>query len=327
MTETLKARVKHVAMVKAIIEDERALYHGFSCDCQQDRQGLAEAIVDALSLLLTEGAEREIACEGQRIGYEQEADRLTRERLDAEARVRELEQEVKQLAEDYSTERAMNQDVRALKDSTEARVQELEVELAAEHETSRNDPAEQRAERYALEAVDLTERLIKAEAALARAEQERDLAKANALYHADCRPNRQQAKAALADAKALNDWRADVTVALGRPGGAFYADVPKHIREMRRVLERAGYRYCDIPACNCGGWHLQKDTAEAAEETRRSLLALVAEVAAEMRDAMTRNRHAGEYEILGWAERLASLLVVEGREEKEQADTRVDSQR
>lgn len=35
----------------------------------------------------------------------------------------------------------------------------------------------------------------------------------------------------------LRDWRADVTSALGRPGGAFYEDVPKHVRKLRSDLE------------------------------------------------------------------------------------------
>ena len=37
-----------VEIVRAIIEDEQALFHSFTCDCQQDRQGMAEAIVAAL---------------------------------------------------------------------------------------------------------------------------------------------------------------------------------------------------------------------------------------------------------------------------------------
>lgn len=37
-------------------------------------------------------------------------------------------------------------------------------------------------------------------------------------------------------ADSLADWRCDVTVALGRPQGAFYADVPKLIREMVATL-------------------------------------------------------------------------------------------
>lgn len=58
-------------------------------------------------------------------------------------------------------------------------------------------------------------------------------------YHAECRPNRRQAEAAIADAKALNDWRADVTVALQRPGGAFFDDVPRHIRQLVADLAAA----------------------------------------------------------------------------------------
>ena len=35
----------------------------------------------------------------------------------------------------------------------------------------------------------------------------------------------------------LKAWRLDVTVAVQRPGGTFYEDVPKHIREMVKVLK------------------------------------------------------------------------------------------
>ena len=52
------------------------------------------------------------------------------------------------------------------REAAERRVQELEQELQAEHETSRNDPCEQRAERYAMEAFALGERVRALEAAL-----------------------------------------------------------------------------------------------------------------------------------------------------------------
>jgi hypothetical protein len=36
----------------------------------------------------------------------------------------------------------------------------------------------------------------------------------------------------------LRSWRTDVTVALGRPGGSFYEDVPEHIRHWRRTVSQ-----------------------------------------------------------------------------------------
>ena len=43
-----------------------------------------------------------------------------------------------------------------------------------------------------------------------------------------------------ADNKALDEWRADVTVSLQRPGGAFFVDVPQHIKDL--VKERDALR-------------------------------------------------------------------------------------
>lgn len=37
----------------------------------------------------------------------------------------------------------------------------------------------------------------------------------------------------------LRDWQATTTVALGREGGSFFADVPKHIRELKQRAEHA----------------------------------------------------------------------------------------
>ncbi|MFN3075360.1 MAG: hypothetical protein ABT940_00490 [Alphaproteobacteria bacterium] len=81
----------------------------------------------------------------------------------------------------------------------------------------------------------------------------------------------------------LEDWRATVTAALGREGGALFDDVPKHIKgmvsqlatltaerdELERILYRKGYRKsCDIPACNCGD---QWNHGGNAEERLREL--------------------------------------------------------
>jgi hypothetical protein len=40
-----------------------------------------------------------------------------------------------------------------------------------------------------------------------------------------------------AQIETLENWRATVTATLHRPGGAFYEDVPKHIRELRTLLK------------------------------------------------------------------------------------------
>lgn len=37
----------------------------------------------------------------------------------------------------------------------------------------------------------------------------------------------------------LTDWRASVTAVLRRPGGSFYEDVPKHVRELVDAKEQA----------------------------------------------------------------------------------------
>ena len=72
---------------------------------------------------------------------------------------------------------------------------------------------------------------------LAQARAERDEARKDAAFHADCRPNRRQAEAAMADAKATNDrwadevWRreeAEATIATLR------ADL-EHVREERAI--------------------------------------------------------------------------------------------
>ena len=40
-----------------------------------------------------------------------------------------------------------------------------------------------------------------------------------------------------ADNKALDKWRADVTVSLQRPGGAFFVDVPQHIKDLVKARD------------------------------------------------------------------------------------------
>ena len=83
---------------------------------------------------------------------------------------------------------------------------------------------------------DVCARLLWVEAQLDAAERERETLRKDLAYHADCRPNRQQAEKALADAKALNDWRVDVTAAVitacGLEGGLHYDDVVAKVRQL-----------------------------------------------------------------------------------------------
>jgi deoxycytidylate deaminase len=88
-------------------------------------------------------------------------------------------------------------------------------------------------------------------------EQERDDALKDVAYHSDCRPNRRQAEKAMADAKALNDWRADVTaaviVATKREGGLFFDDVPAAVKELGTRAEAAEARLAAHQhECECG---------------------------------------------------------------------------
>lgn len=64
-------------------------------------------------------------------------------------------------------------------------------------------------ESLALEVESLEAHVQRLEAEQAKAIKQRDNARADALYHADCRPNRQQAEAWRDDAKAMNDKWAD----------------------------------------------------------------------------------------------------------------------
>ena len=48
----------------------------------------------------------------------------------------------------------------------------------------------------------------------------------------------QEVAALSAQVEQLRDWQATVTAALRREGGAFYEDVPKHVRELRAQVEQ-----------------------------------------------------------------------------------------
>ena len=74
-------------------------------------------------------------------------------------------------------------------------------------------------------------------AELAAARQERDDARTYALYHSDCRPNRRQAEAWRADAKAMNDRWAD-EVKARREAETALAALQAQLRALRSGLEQ-----------------------------------------------------------------------------------------
>lgn len=83
---------------------------------------------------------------------------------DAAVVIQRYEQENERL-KDIASERMKGwNEATGVAQALEARLREVEAALAAEQDTARNDPAEQRAERYALEASDLAGRLIQVEA-------------------------------------------------------------------------------------------------------------------------------------------------------------------
>ena len=83
----------------------------------------------------------------------------------------------------------------------------------------------------------LAQRTAKLEAA--KAIQAIDL-KNNNAYREQVATLQAELERVRADNKALDEWRADVTVSLQRPGGAFFVDVPQHIKDL--VKERDDLR-------------------------------------------------------------------------------------
>ena len=83
----------------------------------------------------------------------------------------------------------------------------------------------------------LTQRAAELEAA--KAIQAIDL-KNNNAYREQVATLQAELERVRADNKALDEWRADVTVSLQRPGGAFFVDVPQHIKDL--VKERDDLR-------------------------------------------------------------------------------------
>jgi len=78
-----------------------------------------------------------------------------------------------------------------------------------------------------------------AELEAAKASQAIDL-KNNNAYREQVATLQAELERVRADNKALDEWRADVTVSLQRPGGAFFVDVPQHIKDL--VKERDDLR-------------------------------------------------------------------------------------
>lgn len=62
----------------------------------------------------------------------------------------------------------------------------------------------------------------------------------------------------------LLDWRATVTVSLGREGGAFFEDVPKHIRELKARAEVAEAQLQAQQAREFANWaHIEREARAA----------------------------------------------------------------
>ena len=95
-------------------------------------------------------------------------------------------------------------------------------------------------------------------AELAAARQERDDARTYALYHSDCRPNRRQAEAWRADAKAMNDRWAD-EVKARREAETALAALQAQLRALRSGLKQLSNpkTMCEAPSdaydipCEC----------------------------------------------------------------------------
>lgn len=93
-----------------------------------------------------------------------------------------------------------------------------------------------------------------------KAERERDEAKKDALYHADCRPNRRQAEAAMADAKAINDrWADEVAAHRATTQRAEQAEA-----RVRELVERFCAFNCDADGsvCECPAHRIYRREAQ-----------------------------------------------------------------
>jgi hypothetical protein len=119
-----------------------------------------------------------------------------------------------------------------------ADVTELKAQLAAAE--AERDRALKELDEATQELVVLHNTCGKYEAALSAARHElqalREPRRETIPEHA---PEHEKASHAGGSLEQLEDWRAAVTVALQRPGGAFFEDVPNHIRELVSQLAAA----------------------------------------------------------------------------------------
>ena len=176
-----------------------------------------------------------------------------------QARVKELEQAVKETHGRFISEQAAKKDVIeelsvALKSNADGQVLidklmqdvlKLEAQLTqrtAERDTARRrvDELEAREVDVVLLRDDLEQRTAELEAAKADfvdASTDRDdwITSWRVLQRHNERIEAELERVRAAN-KALDEWRANVTVSLQRPGGAFFVDVPQHIKDL--VKER-----------------------------------------------------------------------------------------
>jgi hypothetical protein len=120
--------------------------------------------------------------------------------------------------------------------------------------------------------------------------------------------------AARAEVKALEDWRADVTVALQRPGGALFADVPKHVRDLvgeRDDLKRQLYAgqpriATRCPACGGStlfvghGGHLTCSRLECPNPSVADEIKRIADQLAEATEWRPMREHIAAPTIVAW---------------------------
>lgn len=101
----------------------------------------------------------------------------------------------------------------AVKDDAEAEIFDAVI-AALEQAQSDREGRQQAEEALKREVNEFIEAMhdtnIRHEKELRTAEAERDEARKDAAFHSDCRPNRREAEAAMADAKAVNDRNADL---------------------------------------------------------------------------------------------------------------------
>ena len=130
-------------------------------------------------------------------------------------------------------------DAQATIAALQARAEQAErlVALQAQEILQRRQTLGDLAHLHQQQSKDLTQRTAELEAA--KAVQAIDL-KNNNAYREQVATLQAELERVRADNKALDEWRADVAVSLQRPGGAFFVDVPQHIKDL--VKERDDLR-------------------------------------------------------------------------------------